>query len=100
MYAGGDILGIGLGEFIVILLVAFLIVGPEDLPKVVRTLACWVKIIRGTVKNISESFEKNVENEGFVQADATFKTNMSHVDSEFNKIQKQVLDDIRKEGAS
>ncbi len=34
---------IGFAELIVILLVAFVIVGPKDLPKVARTLGRWVR---------------------------------------------------------
>ena len=30
-------MGIGLGEFVIVLLVAFIVVGPEDLPKVAQS---------------------------------------------------------------
>ncbi len=93
-------MGIGLGEFVVVLLVAFLIVGPEDLPKVARTLARWVKAVRGTMKDISESFEKNIDKTEMVKADDTLQESVSHADSEFKRIQQQVLESARKEGAS
>lgn len=37
---------IGFSELIMILLVAFVIVGPRDLPKVARTLGRWVRTVR------------------------------------------------------
>ena len=37
---------IGFSELIVILLVAFIIVGPKDLPKVARTLGRWVRMAK------------------------------------------------------
>lgn len=38
-----QVMNIGFAELILILLVAFVIVGPKDLPKVARALARWVK---------------------------------------------------------
>lgn len=37
---------IGFSELILILLVAFVIVGPKDLPKVARTIGRWVKYLQ------------------------------------------------------
>lgn len=37
---------IGFAELILILLVAFIIVGPKDLPKVARALGRWVKYLQ------------------------------------------------------
>lgn len=39
-------LNIGLAELILVLLVAFLVVGPKDLPKVARALARFVKYLK------------------------------------------------------
>ena len=58
---GCVILSIGLGEIFVVLLVAFFVVGPEDLPKIARTLAIWVKKIRTTMKELTTSFENELE---------------------------------------
>lgn len=54
-------MSIGLGEIFVVLLVAFFVVGPEDLPKIARTLALWVKKIRTTMKELTTSFENEME---------------------------------------
>ena len=47
-----EILNIGFGELIVVLLVAFLIVGPKDLPKVARWLGRQVKMLRRMVAEL------------------------------------------------
>lgn len=45
---------IGFAELIVVLLVAFLIVGPKDLPKVARWIARQVKSIRKLVNEVKK----------------------------------------------
>lgn len=40
---------IGFSELVLILLVAFVIVGPKDLPKVARALGRWIKTIKKAV---------------------------------------------------
>lgn len=45
---------IGFAELILILLVAFLVVGPKDLPKVARWLARQVKSIRRMIKEFKQ----------------------------------------------
>lgn len=45
---------IGFAELIVVLLVAFLIVGPKDLPKVARWIARQVKSIRRIVREVKK----------------------------------------------
>lgn len=45
---------IGTAELIMILLVAFLVVGPKDLPKVARAIARGVKFLRNLFKEFQE----------------------------------------------
>lgn len=93
-------MGIGLGEFVIVLLVAFIIVGPEDLPKVARTLARWVKAARKTMKDISGSFEEDLEQEDFIKTKKSFETDFKQANSELARIQQQVLDTARREDAA
>lgn len=48
---------IGFPELVVILLIAFLVVGPEDLPKVARAAAYALKWIRDIVRQFKEELE-------------------------------------------
>ncbi|MDD4084463.1 MAG: twin-arginine translocase subunit TatB [Acholeplasmataceae bacterium] len=77
-------MSIGLGEIFVVLLVAFLVVGPEDLPKIARTLALWVKKIRTTMKDLTTSFEKEMELD-------KVKKDINNFSSEVEKAQQEVF---------
>ena len=93
-------MGIGLGEFVIVLLVAFIVVGPEDLPKVARTLARWIKTARKTMKDISGSFEEDLKKEDFTQAKDALTSDFKQVNSELARIQQQVLENARREEAA
>ncbi|MBQ2833746.1 MAG: twin-arginine translocase subunit TatB [Clostridia bacterium] len=55
---------IGFAELILILLIAFVVVGPKDLPKVARALGRFVKYIRNMIEEVKrESGLDQVENE-------------------------------------
>lgn len=45
---------IGFSELILILLVAFVIVGPKDLPKVARALGRWVRQLQGMFQDFKD----------------------------------------------
>lgn len=45
---------IGIAELILILLVAFLVVGPKDLPRVARALGRFVRYIRNMVEEVKK----------------------------------------------
>ena len=77
-------MSIGLGEIFVVLLVAFFVVGPEDLPKIARTLAIWVKKIRTTMKELTTSFENELELE-------KVKKDLGTLPSEVEKAQQEVF---------
>lgn len=55
---------IGFAELLLILLIAFVVVGPKDLPKVARALGRFVKYIRNMIEEVKrESGLDEVENE-------------------------------------
>ena len=55
---------IGFAELLLILLIAFVVVGPKDLPKVARALGRFVKYIRKMIEEVKrESGLDEVENE-------------------------------------
>lgn len=79
-------LSIGFGEIIMILLIAFVVVGPEDLPKVARTLARWIKKIRTMMKDINKSFESEMG----LDEIKVVKNEINDVKSDFQKAQEAV----------
>jgi len=53
--------GIGLPEMIVILIVALLVVGPDKLPELARSLAKGVNELRGAMNQIKESLTEETK---------------------------------------
>ena len=55
---------IGFAELLVILLIAFVVVGPKDLPKIARALGRFVRYVRKMIEEVKrESGLDDVENE-------------------------------------
>ncbi len=54
-------LGLSLAETAVILLVALLVIGPKELPKVVRLIARGLAQLRGLGKDVREQFDALAE---------------------------------------
>ncbi|MPL86050.1 Sec-independent protein translocase protein TatB [bioreactor metagenome] len=76
-----------MGEIIVVLIIGFLVVGPEDLPKVARTLAKCVKKIRSATKELTKSFEEEIAAEEIKEAGRDIKG----LNAEFERVQQEVL---------
>ena len=51
---------IGLGELAICFLVALLVLGPEKLPKLARTLGTWTGRARGYLRHITSEIEHEV----------------------------------------
>lgn len=62
-------LGIGLPEMIVILAVALIVVGPDKLPDMARSIAKWVFELKKTVNQVKESLADEEKLLGSVQSD-------------------------------
>ncbi|MDO4179102.1 MAG: Sec-independent protein translocase protein TatB [Phascolarctobacterium sp.] len=93
-------MSIGFTEILVILVVAFVVVGPKDLPKVARALAKCIKKIRSAMKSLTDSFEEELEMEEMKKT----QQEMRGMQNDFEKAQQEVLrhaeldkDDVVKE---
>lgn len=76
-----------MGEIILILIIGFLVVGPEDLPKVARTLAKCIKKMRSVMKDLTKSFEEEIKVEEIKATGHDIKS----MASEFERVQQEVL---------
>lgn len=93
---------IGFGELILILLIAFLVVGPEDLPKVARALARGLKYFRGVVDEVKQSVNldselteiSNVKRE--IQQTVKNVNPLNNIDNEIKNV-KEELESTEKE---
>jgi Tat protein translocase TatB subunit len=81
------VLSIGFGEIILILLIAFVVVGPEDLPKIAKTLASWIKKIRTMMREVNKSFESELG----LDEIKVVKDEINNAKSDFQKAQEAVI---------
>lgn len=56
--------GIGTGEILVILVIALLVLGPKELPKVARTIGKAMRELQRTKDDIRESIDREFEDSG------------------------------------
>lgn len=80
-------MSIGIGEILLVLLICFFVVGPDDLPKVVRTLAKGYKKLRTAMKDITKTVEEDLGAEEIKDTSQEIKK----VNSEFARAQEEVL---------
>ncbi len=58
-------LGIGSAELMVILVIAFFVVGPQKLPDVARMIARMFRFVKKNMDEINESISRDIEEEDF-----------------------------------
>ena len=80
---GARIFNIGFSELIIVLLIAFLVVGPRDLPKVARWLGRAVKKIRQLIREIKQET-------GWDELEKEFKDTQTDVDQTIKDLQKDM----------
>lgn len=88
-------LNIGMMEFIVLMLVAFVIVGPKDLPKVARFLARAYKYAIGLIREITASLNLEEEVEVVKEAVSTVQEIKKTAEDAVNP--KNIIAPIEKE---
>ena len=55
-----DFLGIGPVEIALVVLIAFIVLGPERIPGVMRQLGKWTRQLRETVNNITRDYNTDI----------------------------------------
>ena len=63
-------------ELLLILLVALLVIGPERLPGVARTLGYWAGRARGTVNSLRRDIERETRVDEFRKAERAFRRDL------------------------
>ena len=94
---------IGFAELILILMIAFIVVGPKDLPKIARALGRFVRYVRGMVEEVKresglDEMEKEFKgiqrtvDEGIREADIRpeIQKTQLQINKELNEIKKEV----------
>ncbi|MBR2718144.1 MAG: twin-arginine translocase TatA/TatE family subunit [Clostridia bacterium] len=93
---------IGFAELIVVLLVAFLIVGPKDLPKVARWIARQVKSIRRLVNEVKKETGWDEFSKEFKDTKSDLEKTFKEADisgelKEAERSVKETLQDVKKD---
>jgi Tat protein translocase TatB subunit len=52
--------GLGGGELILVAVLAILLIGPKDLPKVAQSLGKWVRQFKGAVQDFKDTVEHEI----------------------------------------
>ena len=88
---------IGGAELIVILLIAFVVVGPKDLPKIARALGRFVRYIKAMVEEVKRETGIDELTEEFKAVERDVKKTADSVDPrrELQKTQLEVNSQIR-----
>lgn len=91
--------GIGLPEMIVILVVALVVVGPDKLPELARSLAKGINELRSTMNQLKENFSEETKVISSVQED--LKKTAGQISTELQKEESKIWheDDIVQEAA-
>ena len=88
---------IGGAELIVILLIAFVVVGPKDLPKIARALGRFVRYIREMIEEVKRETGIDELEDEFKAVSTDVKKTVQSVDPrrEFQKTQLEINKEVR-----
>jgi len=88
---------IGGAELIVILLIAFVVVGPKDLPKIARALGRFVRYVREMIEEVKRETGIDEITEEFKNVSKDIKKTAESVDprKELQKTQLEVNKEVR-----
>ena len=87
---------VGAAELILILLVAYVVVGPKDLPKVARALGRFVRYIRSFIEEVKRETGWGDLAEGFKEAEMDVQDTLRQADvsKELRDIRHEVNKDV------
>lgn len=82
-------LDIGFTELLLVAVIALVVLGPERLPKAIRTTAYWVGKIRRSFQSVKEELEREIDADGIKQ-----QLHNEAVMKELNKTREQFQSQI------
>lgn len=82
---------VGFTELLLVGIIALVVVGPERLPGLMRTLGLWVGRARAAFSSIRDEVEREVRAEGLRDTERAIRDEMSRTERELNR----TADDVR-----
>ncbi len=96
--------GIGSAELLVVVVVALLVVGPKDLPRLLRTIGNFVAKIRGLAREFQGHLDEAMRETGIdeVKDNVTRmkEFTVADLDKEFSELEKEFRDSALPEGGT
>lgn len=81
---------IGFWELSLAGLIALLVVGPERFPKLIKTLAGWVRRVRGVASNLRTELESHVDTDSLKQTLSEQADQMRDLQEEMKRAREQI----------
>lgn len=88
--------GIGFSEFLVILIIAVIALGPEKLPSAIVTAAKYFKMLRSAINEAKSSFESEIKLDELRKDAQNFKSDFTDMAQDTRK--KLTFDDLQEVG--
>ena len=88
--------GIGFSEFLVILIIAVIALGPEKLPGAIVTVAKYFKMLRSAINEAKSSFESEIKLDELRKDAQNFKSDFTDITQDTRK--KLTFDDLQEVG--
>ncbi|MEK6763654.1 MAG: twin-arginine translocase TatA/TatE family subunit [Nitrospirota bacterium] len=94
--------GLGIGEVLIILVVAFLLFGPKQLPEVARQVGKAVKGFKDTAEDLRKSVEPelNMIQQEVKMVEQDFQASLKDVEEQVNAVTAPVEKQIDSKGSS
>ncbi len=95
--------GVGVGEFLFILVLALIILGPERLPIAMRTLGRWVRRLRETTREFRQEFAEEFsmlyeEMDVLRQEAETTRRELAEIRADLTETMQEAADDVNQAG--
>ncbi|MFM9912950.1 MAG: Sec-independent protein translocase protein TatB [Methylophilaceae bacterium] len=85
---------IGFSEILVVLVVALIVIGPEKLPKVARTLGLLTGRLQRYAANIKADVEREIRNEEVLRIEREAKNTIAQVENSISEVVKEEVNSI------
>lgn len=78
--------GMGIGEILLIIIIAILALGPDKLPSTMVNIAKFFRQVKGTVNDAKETLQKEIKFSEMKQQALNYKDDMLDTSSELNRM--------------
>ncbi len=85
---------IGFAEFVVLCVIALLVVGPERLPRLMRTLGLWVGRARAAYSSLRDEVEREINAEGLRETHRSLQRQVKDVEAQARRTESELRSEM------